>query len=61
MPGLSQKQSRVLLVLGVLLAAGGLATVVFARKLPLPLRIEAAFWDLVAAAAILLFRRQRSA
>lgn len=53
-----RRQSRTLLALGLLLIAAGLATVLLARRLPLLLRLEAAFWDLVAASGLLLFRRQ---
>lgn len=52
------RQRRLLLVLGIVLGLGGLAVLLLARRLPLPLRIEAGMGDLVAAAAVLLFRWQ---
>jgi hypothetical protein len=51
------RQSRTLLALGAVLAAGAAAALLI-RRLPLPLRLELAFGDLVAASALLLFRHQ---
>jgi hypothetical protein len=52
------RQRNLLLGLGLVLIAGGALEILLARRLPLPLRLEAAAVDFVAAAAVLLFRYQ---
>jgi len=51
-------QSRLLRVLAWALALGGIAVLVLVRRLPLFLRLETGFGNLVAAAALWLYRRQ---
>lgn len=52
------RQKRILLGLGVVLGIAGIAVLLFVKRLPFPLRLEIAFTDLLAAAALLVFRRQ---
>jgi hypothetical protein len=52
------RQKRILLLLGVGLGLAGIVVLLFVRRLPFPLRLEIACTDLLAAAALLAFRRQ---
>ncbi len=52
------RQRQILLGCGCLLAAAGAAALIFGRRLPLPLRIEAGLGDLFAGAALLLYWNQ---
>jgi hypothetical protein len=51
-------QRRALLALAWLLALAGAAVLLLVRRLPLFLRLETGFGNLVAAAALWLYRRQ---
>jgi lauroyl/myristoyl acyltransferase len=51
-------QSRLLLVLAWILALGAAAVLLFVRRLPLFLRLETGLGNLIAAAALWLYRRQ---
>ena len=52
------RERRMLLALGLIRAAASVAIPILGRRIPAPFRIEAAFSDAVAAAAVLLFRHQ---
>jgi uncharacterized membrane protein len=52
------REKRVLLLLGMVLAAASILIAALGHRLPAPFRIEAALSNLVAAIAVLLFRYQ---
>jgi uncharacterized membrane protein HdeD (DUF308 family) len=53
------RQRRLLLILGPLLIAGGLAVLFLVTRMPLPLRIIVGLTDIVAGCVLLLVVRQK--
>lgn len=58
---LTRRQKNILIVMSAVLFFGGLAIMLFLKRLPLPARLALGIVDMIGAAVLVLFLRQNAA